>query len=215
MRRFTSVFALTALLVIGSSGEVTPQTSPSVSPDQVEEDWKVVLGIPDVDGAGPQITVGMCPVADDSTPSCFFNLNYRDSASAFQAGGMQVQVWSGTTLLSSTSKGSAQCSTTGETITWTQRMALASGNLAFTISNGQSTTWGQFGQGQSINVSGNFATNLSSLSGYSPSTSIAKSVVRWESNRVTSMTLVQVRYYSKGQLIATDSTQRSVDLTNN
>lgn len=213
MARFTSTCALTMLVLIASGGEVAPQTTPSASPDQIEEDWKVVIGDPDPAGAGPQISVGMCPTADDSTPSFYFNLNYRDSPSAFQAGGMQVQVWSGTSLLASTSKGTAQCTTNGETITWTQRMALSGGSLAFTINNGQSTTWGQFGQGQSISVGGNFSTNLSSLSNYSPATSISKSVVGWESNRVTSMTLVAVRYYSQGQLIATDTTPRSVDLS--
>ena len=215
MSRLTSIVALSALALQISAGDVTPQTSSTTAPDQVEEDWKVVIGQPDPEGAGPQITVGMCPVSDDSTPSFYFNLNYRDSSSSFQAGGMQVQVCSGSTVLADSAKGSAQCNTVGETITWTQRMAISSGNLAFTINNGQSTTWGQFGQGQSISVNGNFATTMSSLSGYNPSTSISKSVVGWESNRVTSMTLVQVRYYAKGQLLSTDTTPRSVDLTTN
>ena len=100
----------------------------------------------------------------------------------------------------------------GETITWTQRMSLSGGNLNYNVVNGQSTTWGKFGQGQgTLGVS--MPSTLSDLGAYKPDYSVSKSGVSWQSNRVTSMTLLQVRYYSGGQLISTDSTSRTVDLT--
>jgi len=209
MRRVLSVFtpAVMAFLALASNVHA------AVLPDQIEEDWQVVIGVPDVTGAGPQISTGMSPVADDSTPSFVFDLNYRDSPS-FSPGGMQVQVWSGDQLLGADTKGTEQCSTNGETITWTQSMKVSSGKVTLAINSGRSTTWGKFGQGNSLNVSGNFTTGLTSLTTYSPATSVVNSGVGWERNCVTSMKLLQVRYYSGGKLISTDNTVRTINLSN-
>src|SRR5262249_49506770 len=150
-------------------------------------------------------STALSPVSDGSAPFFVFNLNYREYPS-FSPGGLEVQSWSGDQLLSSTVRGTTQCSTSGETITWTQSIQLSSGAVNFAISSGRSTTWGKFGQGQQLNVGGSFTTSLTSLSGYSPSTTVANSGVGWESNRVTSMTLLQVRYYAGGKLLSTDKT---------
>ena len=115
-------------------------------------------------------------------------------------------------VLDSASQGSGVCETQGETISWTQRMKLSGGNLKFNVVNGLSTTWGQFGQGPgTFGVS--MPSTLSDLSAYKPDYSVSKSGVSWQSNRVTSMTLLQVRYYNGRQLISTDSTSRTVKLT--
>jgi hypothetical protein len=93
-------------------------------------------------------------------------------------------------------------------------MKIASGVVSFSIDSGKSTTWGKFGQGQQLSVNGSFTTTLTSLSNYSPATSVGNSGVGWEPNRVTSMTLVRVRYYAGGKLLSTDNTSRSVSLSN-
>src|SRR5262249_25694473 len=81
--------------------------SPAIVPDQIQEDWQLVIGTPDVIGVGPQITTSMSPVSDNSTPFAAFDLNYREYPD-FQAGGMQIQVWSGPNVLSTASHGSNQ-----------------------------------------------------------------------------------------------------------
>jgi hypothetical protein len=178
----------------------------------IEEDWQVVLGTPDPVGVGPQLTTCMSPASDGSTSYFALNLNYCDSPS-FQAGGIQVKVCSGQNVPSSNTTGSGVFQTTGETITWTQRMHLTSENtIRFSIRNGQSTTWGAFGRDQGLNPV-SFNTSLTSLGAYDADTSVAKSGAGWESNLVSQMTLVQVRYYNSGQLIATDTTPRNVNLT--
>jgi hypothetical protein len=182
--------------------------------DQVEEDWVLVIGTPNTDEVGPQITTSMSPVSDSSTPFVAFDLNYRDYPS-FLAGGLQAKVYSSSTgtVQSSSSQDDDLLQTAGETITWTQRLSLSGGStLTYSILNGQSTTWGAFGTSQGLNPL-TFTAPLTSLASYSPSTSVANSGVGWQSNRVTTMTLVQVRYYSKGQLVSTDTTSRSVDLS--
>jgi hypothetical protein len=170
-----------------------------------------VIGTPSPDEAGPQLTTCMSPVADASTPVATFDLNYCDYPT-FQPGGVQAKVCSGDNVLSSSSQGNALCQTANETITWTQRMiTTSSGNVTYTVVNGQSTTWGQFGTSQGLNPV-SFTTSLASMAAYSPDVSVANSGAGWESNRVTSMTLVRVRYYNGTQLISTDNTQRSVPL---
>src|SRR5205823_5005504 len=141
---------------------------------------------------------------DGSTPFFVFNLNYRESPS-FAPGGIEVQLWSGDQMLSASTKGTALLSTTGETITWTQTIKLASGSISFAIDSGKSTTWGKFGQGQQLNVTSSFTTSLNSLSQYTPANTVTNSGVGWEPNRVTSMKLVQVRYYAGGKLLSTDN----------
>jgi hypothetical protein len=200
-----AVFA--SVCSIKSSG----QTSSSPAPDMIEEDWQVVLGTPDPVGVGPQLTTCVSPVSDGSSAFFAFNLNYSDSPS-FQAGGIQAKVCKGQNVLSSSAQGSGVFQTGGETITWTQRVQLTSDStLQLSIVNGQSTTWGLFGINQGLN-SVSFNTSLSSLAAYKPDTSVANSGAGWESNLVSQMTLVRVRYYKAGQLISTDTTARSVNL---
>jgi hypothetical protein len=154
----------------------------------------------------------MSPVADGSTPFVALDLNYRDVQS-FQPGGLQVNVYSNGSALATSTQGSAICSTSNETISWTQRMSLSSGNqFTYSIVNGQSTTWGQFGTSNGLSAV-NFTATCSSLGAYSPDVSVAKFGAGWQSNRVTSMTLVCVRYYSGGQLVSTDNNSRSVTLS--
>jgi hypothetical protein len=210
MRRFLSMSVLAVLALNASMSGAHAQSPP---PDQIQEDWQVVIGTPDPAGAGPQISTSVSPVMDGSAPFFVFDLNYQDSPT-FVAGGMQVQTWSGDQMLNAATKGGPQCSTTGETITWTQSMSLSSGTISFGIDSGKSTTWGKFGQGNQLNVNGTFTTSLTSLAQYSPDTTAANSGVGWEPNRVTSMKLLQVRYYAGGKLLSKDTTSRSINLSN-
>src|SRR4051812_38781311 len=83
-------------------------------------------------------------------------------------------------------QGTEVCSTTGETISSTQRMHLSSGSVTVNVVNGQSTTWGNFGQGEgSLGV--NFSSPVSDLSSYQPAYSASMSGASWQANRVTSM----------------------------
>ena len=195
------------ILTITGLAVAPAATARGQAPDRVEEDWRLVVSTPDITGVGPQITTSMSPVADSTTaPIVAFDLNYREYPS-FVAGGYQAQVWSGDRLAQySTGGKTAQFATANETVTWTQRLSLSNGQVNYTIASGQSTTWGHFGR--SVQVS--FASTLASLSGYSPSTSVANSGASWQVNNVQELTLVAVRYYAGGVLLSTDSTARPV-----
>jgi hypothetical protein len=174
----------------------------------VEEDWELEVTKPDVTGVGPQVTTCMAPIAGN--PSPFFvayNLNYREQPK-FLPGGMQLQVWANKQILSTAADQSAQFNTPGEKLTWTQRMALVGGQVVYNVSNGNSVTWGQFGQsGQLFSI---FPAAVNSLAGYDPDASARTSGVGWQSNNVGHLTLVQVRYFAGGQLIWTDTNPRPV-----
>lgn len=172
-----------------------------VSIEKVEEDWELVVGTPDPNSSGPQITCSIAPVADDDSLYATFELNHRTQP-AFERGGLQLQTWSSSFNLDSNPYPQNQImSTTGETVTWTQSMRLSGETLTFEINNGNSTTWGNFGgQGymRSSHVSG-----LSNLNNYSPADSVANSGVGFAGNRVQSLTLKRVRYYTTdGQVIS-------------
>jgi hypothetical protein len=202
-----SAASLTAFVLTCSIGLGQTSSGPI---DQVEEDWQVVIGSASPAEVGPQITTCMSPVTDSSTPWVALDMNYRD-VQTFHPGGLQVNVYSNGTALSSSTQGDELCETANETITWTQRMSVSGGQVTYTIVNGQSTTWGDFGEGNGLDPV-SFSASVTSLSAYSPDSSVAKSGVGWESNRVSKMTLVQVRYYSQGQLVSTDTQSRSVEL---
>lgn len=179
---------------------------PAPAIDAVEEDWELEIAEPDIDGVGPQVTVVMCPGADrTSSPFVVFDLNYRDQPS-FNAGGLQVQAWSGENLMASAEQGTAQCATAAEQITWTQRLSITSGMIDFRITAGSSTTWGGFGDDSQLQLS--FAGEGADLSAYSPTVSVEGSGVTWQSNRVARLVLARVRYYSNGELVGVDATPR-------
>lgn len=205
MRRALLLLTLTVLAVGGMSLATRAQVS--LLPDRIEEDWQLVIANPDPTSAGPQMTTTMSPTGDlTSAPFVAFDMNYREYPD-FTPGGMQIQVWNGQDLVQTDSQGSSQASTANETITWTQQLKLSSGTLTYSILNGQSTTWGAFGTANGLNPI-TFATSLQSLAGYSPDVTISRSGVSWQSNRVTNMSLVAVRYYAGDVLIATDTTRR-------
>jgi hypothetical protein len=203
--------ALSASAIV-SLAAATAQTPVVLSQiDRVEEDWELVVKTPNLTTVGPQVTTCMSPVSNGSTPFVAFDVNYREFPS-FEAGGLQLQVWSGKTVLSTSTLGTNQFETADETVTWTQSMKIFNGTIAYDILNGRSTTFGRFGQGYGmLNVS--YPTTLTDLSlTYSPDLSANRSGVSWQANLVASMRLVQVRYYKNGLLFATDSIPRSVAL---
>jgi hypothetical protein len=206
-----SCHAAAMLALAVSLGMAQPSGKPPA--DQVEEDWQVIVANPDSVPVAPQVTTITSPNSDPAGSFVTFYLNYQDYPS-WSPGGLQVKAYdpaSSPPLRDWSKAESGVCETQGETITWTQRMSLSGGNLQYSVVNGQSSTWGTFGQGGTLRVS--MPCTLSDLGSYKPDYSVSKSGVSWQKDRVGSMTLVQVRYYSGGQLISTDSTARPVKLT--
>jgi hypothetical protein len=154
------------------------------------------------------MTTSMSPVGDTGSEAFTFNLNYCDDP--FSPGGLQARTWTTGQPQTQAISGSAQCVTSGESITWTQRLSIVSGRARFEIVGGSSTTWGKFGTDAGSGLLLDNATAASSLDGYLPSVSVSNSGAGWQPDRVQQMTLLCVRYYQGDQLVSQDSTPRSV-----
>ena len=170
----------------------------------VEEDWELVVGTPDPNSSGPQITCSIAPRADDDTLYAAFELNHR-TLPEFARGGMQLQVWSGSFNVENNPYPHHQImSASGETVRWTMSMRLVGDNLTFEVKQGESSTWGSFG-GQGY-LRASVPCDASNLNFYSADDSVQNSGVGFASNRVQSLILKRVRYsLSNGDVITDDA----------
>lgn len=158
---------------------------------QVEEDWELVVADPDVNSNGPQLACAIAPGNDLDGVYATFELNHCSTPQS-AVGGLHLHVWDGETRLQSTSAPETrQLATSGESITWTQRMTLQNGQLIFEVVNGHSTTWGAFGGQGNLKVSA--PCSATSLDGYTPTVSVNNSGVSYASQRVQNLVLRQVR----------------------
>ncbi|MBW3600317.1 MAG: hypothetical protein KY475_23995 [Planctomycetes bacterium] len=175
---------------------------------RVEEDWELVLGNPDPTVDAPQVTCTISPGADAEGMYAAIELNHRSQPS-FAAGGIQLQVWNGESLLNATSfNTNAELATADETVRWTQTMTVSGGNLVFEVVNGASSTWGAFGgQGYLKTI---VASPLANLNAYHPDVSVQSSGVGYAGNRVQSLVLREVRWVLSDGAVLTESTDRVV-----
>ncbi len=179
-----------------------PSTEPVL---RVEEDWILVLNEPDGNVDSPQFHTVMSPFADVGSFFAQVLWNYRETPD-FTSGGVQLQSYNGEDLIRRRSMEYGQLSSTAETITWTQSLTTDGALLSFEVSNGRSTTWGTFGRDMRIDEDA----DLASLGDYSPDVSATESCVTYGSNRVETMSIVQVRYYGASGLLRVDATPRVV-----
>lgn len=196
-----AMFWLTGLNV--SDAQTTPAGT-----TRVEEDWVLVVGAPVATDNSPQVT---CVIAPSTLSNGYAALDVNfHSQPDYSAGGVQLHVWSpNTPMLIANSTPTGVLQTSSETISWTTRMSVSANQLTFQIVNGSSTTWGDFSANGTLELT--VGALLSSLDGYSPSVSIANSGIPYASNRVTSLTLKAIRYYSSlGQLLGQYSTPQVV-----
>ena len=211
LSRTFALFATTLLTILGVAAQAQ-QSAPAADPTAIEEDWQLVIETPNPLEVGPQITTVMSPVGDDSAPFIAFDLNYREFP-VFVQGGMQVQVFSAGQMGATSGQGNALFTTAGEVVSWTQRMSVSNGTLMYDVNNGQSTTWGGFGQGANLRVT--VPTTLTTLASYQTAVSANRSGASWQANHVSTLVLKQVRYYAGGQLTWTDTNPKViVDNTN-
>ena len=123
---------------------------------------------------------------------------------------MQLQVWNGEeTLTEQTSESNAVLDTEGETVTWTQKMLLVDGTLVFAVTDGVSTTWGNFGfGGENMFVTAD--SGLTNLNAYSTAVSVANSGAGDLANRVRKLVIKQVRTFTDTGEQTTDTTEKVI-----
>ena len=175
---------------------------------RVEEDWELVVQLPEVNTDAPQVTCVISPGGDLFGVYASFELNHHTQPE-YAAGGLQLQLWNEGFPVASSSFGSqALLAQPSETIRWTQQMKLHEGQLWFAVVDGTSSAWGDFGGQGNLKV--NLPTNLTTLVGYRPEFSTEHSGVGFAGNRVASLMLKEVRWYSANDLVWRDTTDRVV-----
>lgn len=198
-----TILAVAACWTVGLTAVASGQEVVSI-----EEDWELVVGNPDTNSAGPQVTCTFSPDGDVTGLHAVLKINHRTLPS-YTPGGLQLQLWNGETPVDSNDfPDHGLLRNTSECIHWTQRMRLENGQLTFEVVNGTSTSWNQFGgQGYLKQVS---ETTLGNLNQYKPSVSVNNSGIGYAANRVDSLVLKELRVYLANGEVLTDSTARVV-----
>jgi len=128
-----------------------------------------------------------------------FCLNHSTEPN-YVGGGLQMQRWNGEFLTDYRPPLIAYpLANAGERITYTMRMKIDKGRLAFGVVNGRSQSWGNFG-GETTQWNSDMVSPYVDLRGYSPYTSAQYTEVGFGANMVSSFTLKSVRYYKNGKL---------------
>jgi hypothetical protein len=177
---------------------------------RIEEDWTLVIGMPNTVNHAPGVKMIMSTQGDLLGYSADYSINYHKEGdpAVFTAGGYGIELCSPNQTVPVITAGTSKdlLNTQGETLTWTQRLDLSNGTLTFSLWNGTSTTWGT-NPGQILTVSA--PCTLTDLSNYDPTFSVAQSGPTWWPDRVASLTLTEVRYFGPtGKLLNTDSNDR-------
>jgi len=165
---------------------------------KIEEHWELTVGLPDTERCAPQVTLVMSPENGLENDYFLFLINYS-TIPEFSAGGLQLQHWKGEQPVATV--GSTNVSALHhqeERITWTQKLTIEDGVLTLDIENGQSQTWGSFGNGGILRFS--IPTSLTRLNEYQPRISIEQSGIGYAGNRVSSLVLRKLAWaMSDGQ----------------
>jgi hypothetical protein len=197
---------LTVLVLV--TWAATAVAQPATDVVRVEQDWELVLATPNPSSDAPQVTCVISPLGNVEGIHAAFELNQR-TMPGYVSGGMQLQLWDGEVPLSElTPYYEGMLATPGEVVSWTQAMYLGDGRLTFEIINGHSTTWGNFGWSGLFKVG--VASNLSNLDNYKSDVSAANSGAGYAVNRVQSLTLKRVRYYTSNQAVVEDAQARVI-----
>ena len=169
----------------------------------IEEDWELIVTEPDAALGAPHVGTSMTPFEDAADFYLAFVVNQRFNPT-YSAGGMELQLWYQGAQLGWLTFGETVLCTPNETIKWTQRLELKQSKLRFSVVKGNSTTWGDFGAGESMHLE--LATTLTDLNDYHPNVSAENSGVVFASNRVGSLSLKKVRGYDKNGVMVLQDT---------
>ena len=199
-------------LLLWQSTSLPPQSitlanDPAPTIVSVEEDWELVVRMPDSNSVAPQVTCFLSPTSSFDALFGAFDLNHR-SVPDFQAGGLQVQLWNGDYSVDARmADDDSTMSSNAETVSWTQKMSLVNGQLVFEIVNGSSTTWGAFGGPGELQAA--TTSRLANLNGYDSTFSTDNSGVGYAANRVHSLVLKRVRLITDSGDVLEDTTSRT------
>jgi hypothetical protein len=172
----------------------------------VEEDWQLNVDTPSPRRSSPQLNCLTSSTGDSQSYYAVLLINQHGA----EGGGLELQLWRGTTLLDSSDLGSYESlATSGERVQWTTRMELSNnGLLTVQVLNGTSNTWGKFGGKSNLTVSAQ--TTLQNLNSYDPNATTTLSGVEYGNQRVEKLILRKVRLYTNNKKSVEQALERVV-----
>ncbi|MCA9214237.1 MAG: hypothetical protein KDB27_14295 [Planctomycetales bacterium] len=161
---------------------------------RVEEEWSLYVGEPSLNTNGPQVSMAMSPKSDLLGHFFMFYINYRTDPD-YLPGGAQVQLMYGDeVLLSKDNPNDSLLDQNEETLHWTQVMEMKNGAVEFEIKDGTSKSWGGFGGLGHLKTS--VTTGQTNLNSYNPAVSLTQSGVGYAGNRVVSLVLQRISWFT-------------------
>lgn len=166
---------------------------------KVEESWEIKIRAADAEIQAPQITTVMTPHSEEDGDYFVFNLNHATQPE-FSDGSMQVHCWKSDELFAYNLPMNLGFLRQGtENVSWTQCLELRDGNLIYSVTEGASLTWGDFGGEESLRIT--MPSSLQNLDGYSTDDTVSASEVGFAGNRVDRLVLKSVKYYGAHGLV--------------
>lgn len=195
LRTFRPTMLRRTLAIAGmlSAAVLASRTLQAYEVVAVEEHWELQIGDPSEETSGPQITMVMSPTYDLTADYFLLTVNHH-LASDFSPGGLQLQHWYDDRLEEARlGPQEGRLRYENETVSWVQRMTLEEGTLNFEVINGTSESWGSFGGQGHLRMS--IPTSYANLNDYHPAVSILDSGVNYGGNRVSSLTLLLLKWW--------------------
>ena len=125
---------------------------------------------------------------------------------SFTEGGMQVQVWWGDYLVGYKRQfAPTEFNVAIEEVTYTSVTEVQNAKLNLYVSNGNSVTFGTFGDSGTTSLKIQLDTARSNLNDFDATNSTRNSRVTYGANRVNKFVRTEVRYYTDAGLYYTDS----------
>jgi hypothetical protein len=177
---------------------------------KIEEDWVIDIANPDPDADCPQIVTVFGPADPSVGTHAIFELNHG-TLPDFSEGGMQLQVWFGDSLVGYRRQHApAELYIGIERLTYTTVTEVVNRKVKLYVSNGQSLTWGEFGDTGTTALKVELDTWRDHLNDWNTENAISHSRVVYGANRVNKFKRTAVRYYTADGLHHTDTTERYV-----
>jgi hypothetical protein len=171
---------------------------------RVEEDWLVDIAFTNDNSTAPEIVTVFGPDDPDSGLHAVFELNHG-TYPTFTKGGMQIQSWLGGWFIAAKQHPNlAELSTTVERIRYTCVTRVAPGRIVLDVINGDSLTFGQFGNDRSLRL--RLQSHRPNLNTYNANHSIRHSRVTFGANRVNQFVRTEIRYHTDTGEIIVDPT---------
>jgi hypothetical protein len=202
MRRFDNVGKMIIVMVVVASSVCT---SEAVAGDitRIEENWEFKVASTNLDKGLPAIIHAISPSSTTNGQHSVFLMNSWDAPS-FQKGGMQLQSWSGDSLLDFKNHPQfEQLSTSNEVIKYTIAMEIINGNLVVEIIDGSSKTWGSFGGDLKIMT----PTDVTNLNEYNSQLSLKNVGIRGAHN-LAKGSLTGVKHYEGTKNVLNDKSTK-------